>query len=237
MLRSIKESYGHKLEALDGEIGRLKSFYFDEQNWAVRYLIAETGTWLTSRQVLISPLALSNTSLAGGITKVNLTRKQIEDSPTLEWHKPVSRRFEEEYYRYYGWPCYWQGGGLWGMSGFPILEPPAKPFPGKPAALSDAQPERADVRLWSTLAVNGYNIEASDGIIGHVCDFMFDARSWSIGQLVVKSGHRLSGKEMMIPTSAVGRIDYEGSTMFINLTGQAVEQSFSHHVPSVGAVD
>jgi hypothetical protein len=60
---------------------------------------------------------------------VNLTRKQIEDSPAIESHKPVSRQYEEEYYRYYGWPAYWQGDGLWGMSGFPILELPAKPLP------------------------------------------------------------------------------------------------------------
>ena len=236
MLRSIKESYGHKLEALDGEIGRVKRFYFDEQNWAVRYLIVETDTWLTSRQVLISPLALSNTSLAGGITKVNLTRKQIEDSPTLEWHKPVSRRFEEEYFRYYGWPCYWQGGGLWGASGFPILEPTAKLLPGESAVGSDPQSERADVRLWSTLAVNGYNIQASDRSIGHVCDFMFDAQSWAIGQIVVKPGRRLSGHEVMIPTSTVRRIDYEESKMFIDLTAQAAKQSPSKRFLLVGAV-
>ena len=45
---------------------------------------------------------------------VKLTRKQIEDSPAIESHKPVSRQYEEEYYRYYGWPYYWQGDGLWG---------------------------------------------------------------------------------------------------------------------------
>ena len=225
MLRSIKESYGHKLDALDGEIGRVKSFYFDEQDWVVRYMIVETGTWLTSRKVLISPIALSSAVLKGGISKVNLTRKQIEDSPSLDWHKPVSRRFEEEYFRYYGWPCYWQGGGLWGTSDFPILEPVSKLLPGESAMVSDPQSDRADVRLWSTLAVNGYNIQASDPSVGHVCDFMFDTRSWAIGQLVVKPGHRVSGKEMMIPTSAVRRIGYEESTMFINLTGQAAEQS------------
>jgi len=51
-------------------------------------------------------------------------RKQIEDSPAIESHKPLSRQYEEEYHRYYGWPYYWQGGEMWGMSGFPILELP-----------------------------------------------------------------------------------------------------------------
>ena len=147
---------------------------------------------------------------------MNLTRKQIEDSPSIELHKPVSRQYEEEYYRYYGWPYYWQGDGLWGMSGFPILELPANTLPSEPATAIGPQPERADAHLRSTQAVNGYHIQASDGTIGHICDFMMDAQSWAIRQLVIKTGHRFSGKEVQIPTSQVGRISYEDSTVFVN---------------------
>ena len=57
MLRSIEQLFGNKLGASDGEIGHAKDFYFDDQHWAVRYLVAETGNWLTSRKVLISPHA------------------------------------------------------------------------------------------------------------------------------------------------------------------------------------
>ena len=180
MLQSIKQLYGDKLGASDGEIGHVKDFYFDDQNWAVRYVVADTGSWLPGRQVLISPHAFGSLHQAGKVLRVNLTRKQIEDSPAIESHKPVSRQYEEEYHRYYGWPYYWQGDGLWGMSGFPILELPPKPLPGEPAAASGPQPERADAHLRSTQAVNGYHLQASDGIIGHVCDFMMDDQSWAI---------------------------------------------------------
>ena len=110
-----------KLGASDGEIGLVKDFYFDDQNWAVRYLVAEAGTWLSSRHLLLAPHAIGEFFEDGKVLRVNLTRKQIEHSPAIESHKPVSRQYEEEYYRYYGWPSYWQGDGLWGMSGFPIL--------------------------------------------------------------------------------------------------------------------
>ena len=139
MLRSIKQLYGDKLGTSDGEIGHVKDFYFDDQNWAIRYLIADTGSWLSGRQVLISPHHLGSLDQAGKVLRVNLTRKQIENCPSIESHKPVSRQYEEEYYRYYGWPYYWQGDGLWGMSGFPILELPAKPLPSKPATASGPQ--------------------------------------------------------------------------------------------------
>jgi hypothetical protein len=237
MLRSIKQLYGDKLGASDGEIGQVKDFYFDDQNWAVRYMVADTGSWLSGRKVLISPHAFGSLDRTGKLLLVNLTRKQIENGPSIESHKPVSRQYEEEYYRYYGWPYYWEGGGLWGMSGVPLLELPPITLPGKPAIASVRSPESADAHLRSTQAVNGYHIQASDGTAGHICDFMMDDRSWAIHRLVIKTGHRFSGKEVQIPTSQVGRISYDESTVFVNLTRDAVEQGPAHHLAPVGAAD
>jgi sporulation protein YlmC with PRC-barrel domain len=214
MLRSIKKLYGDKLGASDGEIGQVKNFYFDDQNWAVRYLVADTGTWLMGRQVLLSPHALGGAYQAGKVLRLNLTRKQIEDSPSIEWYKPVSRQFEEAYYRYYGWPCYWQGDGLWGMSSFPTSKPPAKPRPNRQAVAIDPQRKRGGAFLRSTREVKGCHLQASDGIIGRVGDFMMDDKSWAIQQLVIKTGHRVSGREVQIPTSKVDRISYDGVREF-----------------------
>jgi hypothetical protein len=222
MLQSIKQLYGEKLGASDGEIGHVKDFYLDDRNWAVRYLVADTGTWLPGRRVLLSPHAIGTLYQDEKVLLVNLTRKQIADSPAIETHKPVSRQYEEQYHRYYGWPGYWQGGGLWGMSNFPILTVP----PGEESSVANQQMQAgADAHLRSTQAVNGYHLQASDGISGHVCDFMMDGQSWAVGQLVVKIGHRFSGKEVLIPVDKVDRISYELSTVFVNLTKEAVEQS------------
>jgi len=228
MLRSIKQLYGNKLGASDGEIGHVKDFYFDDQNWTIRYLVADTGTWLPGRQVLLSPYSLGRLDQAEKVFRVNLTRKQIEDSPSIDSHKPVSRQYEEEYYRYFGWPYYWEGSGLWGLSGFPILELPAEPLLREPATMIGPQTERADSHLRSTQAVNGYHLRSGDETIGHVCNFMMDAGNWAIGQLVVKTGHRFSGTEILIPTKDVERISYEESTVYVSLTKEAVEQSPAH---------
>jgi hypothetical protein len=237
MLRSAKQLYGNKLGASDGEIGHVKDFYFDDQNWVVRYLVADTGSWLSGRKVLISPHALGQLDRSGKVVRVNLTRKQIEHSPSMESHKPVSRQYEEDFYRYYGWPFYWQGGGLWGMSNFPVVPPASHALPSESSQASDRMVERADAHLRSAQDVNGYQLRATDGTIGHVCDFMMDDQSWAIGQLVIKTGHRLSGKEVQIPTSMVDRISYEESTVFANVSKEAVEQSPAHPLAPVGAVD
>jgi hypothetical protein len=237
MLRSVKQLIGDRLGATDGEIGHVQDFYFDDQDWVARYLVADTGSWLAGRQVLISPHSLGRLDKAGKILLVNLTRKQIENSPSIESHKPVSRQYEAEYYRYYGWPYYWQGDALWGMGGFPILELPTKPLASERGDVSGPQAERADAHLRSTKAVSGYHLHASDGMLGHVCDFMMDAQSWAIRLLVIKTGHRLSGREVRISTSQVDRISYEESTVFVSLTREAVEQSSEHEMAPVGEAD
>ena len=215
MLRSLKQLYGHKLGATDGEIGHIKDFYFDDQNWAIRYLVADTGTWLPGRQVLISPHSIASPAASGKIVDVALTRKQIENSPSIESHKPVSRQHEEEYHKYYGWPPYWKADA---------------------ADMIGPQPQR-QFHLRSAQAVNGYLLRMGEETIGHICDFMIDAESWVIGQLVVKTGHRLSGKEMLIETKQVERIGYDESTVFAHLNPEISEPGATNHLAPVAAAD
>ena len=116
MLERAKTLQGYKLQSLDGDLGTVDEFYFDDQHWAIRYLVADTGNWLTGRQVLISPYALLVAVLKEEQhIAIDLTKKQIEDSPSLNSDKPVSRQFEESFYGYYGWPVYWGGPFMWGL--------------------------------------------------------------------------------------------------------------------------
>jgi hypothetical protein len=237
MLRSINQLYGNKLGASDGDLGQVKDFYFNDLTWAVRYVVADTGTWLPGRQVLISPHAFGSIYPAGKAMLVKLTRKQIEDSPAIETHKPVSRQYEEDYYRYYGFPYYWEGDGLWGgSSGFPFLETPPKFAAAGPATTTGAKTEHADAHLRSTQAVNGYSLQATDGFVGHVCDFLMDDKSWAIQQLVVKVGHRFTGKDVQLSMSQIKQISYEESTVFVKLTKAAVENSPEYHLAANGTV-
>ena len=236
MLQNIRELYGHKLAALDGDIGHVKDFYFDDTTWAVRYLVADTGSWLTERLVLLTHHALGNHAFGrsdanADVLRVDLTRKQIEDSPSIDSHRPVSRQFEAEYYRYYGWPTYWQAGGMLGVAGFPsvtpLLTPETHPHHG--------HNQRDDIHLRSTKAVTGYHIHATDGPIGSVSSFMVDGKSWAICKLVVETGHWYAGKEILISPSMIDRISYEDSTVFVNLTKADIQQAAEIEQPNSGA--
>ncbi len=226
MLRSLKQLYGKKLGTSDGVAGEIKDFYFNDEKWAVRYVVADTGTWLSGRLVLISPHAFLNFHQDGDCLLVNLSREQIQNSPSIDLHKPVSRQYEEEYYRHYGWPAYWIGGEMWGNSGFPVAPPPREFQNGKQEPLKSAD----DPHLRSTTALTGYRIETSGGDIGHVTDFLMDDKSWEIRHLVVETGHWYSGKEIVIEPKHIDRISYEDSSVLVNVTKESILAAPEYHL-------
>ena len=107
MLRNAKELHGLTIRATDGEIGTVDQFYFEDETWAIRYLTVDTGGWLGGRQVLISPISvLGVPDWQARRLDVALTKKQVETSPDINTHQPVSRQHEIEYFGYYGYPFY-----------------------------------------------------------------------------------------------------------------------------------
>jgi len=230
MLQNTQGIYGSKLAALDGEIGHVKDFYFDDKIWVIRYLVVDTGTWLTGRLVLISPHAFGKWDQYENTLHLKLHKKQIQDSPSIEWHKPVCRQFEEEYYRHYGWPAYWTGGAMWGLGGYPVVRPP----PDKPVA-QHGHRSRSDDHLRSSHAVDGYEIQALDGPMGRVSGLMVDEKSWAVREVAVEGGHWYSGRQILIPTDKVNRISYEESKVFVNLTKADIQPTGGPELEKAGA--
>ncbi len=218
MLEKAKTLNGYALHSLDGEIGKIKEFYFDDQHWAIRYLVVDTGNWLAGRHVLISPYALRTVNKEKKQIAIDLTRKQIEDSPSLDTDKPVSRQFEVDYYGYYGWPMYWNGPYMWGPSPY-IMRSHEKARTTNPGG------KEWNAHLRSTSAVTGYNIQASDGEIGHVEDFVIDDETWAIRYLVVDTRNWWPGKKVLISPKWIQRVSWDLSKVFANLSRDAIKQS------------
>lgn len=233
MLHNIKKLYGHKLAASDGDIGHVQDFYFDDQTWVIRYLVVNTGTWLTGRQVLVSPHAFGEWDRQAKTLQVKLSKKQIENSPPIESHKPVSRQYETAYYNYYGWPAYWNGDAMWGPGGYPLAIPSA---PDQGGAQRKHQ-HRDEKHLRSAHAVTGYQVQTAEGAIGTVSGFLVDDQSWAIGELAVETGHWYAGKEVLIPSDKVERISYDDSTVFVSLTQADIRGTAEHAVVETGAGD
>ncbi len=218
MLNRAKILNGYKLKSRDGEIGKVQEFYFDDRHWTIRYLVADTGGWMTGKQVLLSPYALGAVEPAGENIVVDLTKKQIEESPSLASDKPVSRQFEESYYGYYGMPMYWGGMYSWGAYSYPMWDR---------AMRSDRTPsEKAwDPNLRSTRDVTGHHIQATDGEIGHVEDFIIDTETWAIRYLIVSTRNWWPGKKILISPQWIDRVSWTESKVFVGLTRETIQKS------------
>jgi hypothetical protein len=224
MLVNATHLKGLVIRATDGELGSVDEFYFDDETWAIRYLMVETGGWLGGRRVLISPFSVTHTDWSGNRLDVALTKKQVEHSPEINTHQPVSRQHEATYLGYYGYPYYWGGPYLWGPAFYPAG------WSGSPHASAEAmaariQRESTDSHLRSSEAVTGYNIEAADGEIGHVDGFVVDEEAWATRYIEVATRNWWPGKKVLVSPAWIGRVSWAESKVYVGLSREAIKDA------------
>lgn len=239
MLRTASSIEGYSIQATDDELGSVDELYFDDERWAVRYLVVKTGSWFTRERVLISPYSIQSVDHAAKSVRVNLTRDQVKNSPDIDTQQPVSRQMERDYATYYGYGMYWTGPYLWGVGGYPTYPmpgagtvPPAQdPVQDSvqadyaQAAERDAD-EGADTHLRSTDHVDGYAIAGSDGDIGHVEDFVFDDEDWAIRYFIVDTRNWWpGGKKVLLATQWIDSISWTESAVQTPLTREQIKTS------------
>ena len=235
MLRNINSLLGHKIQATDGELGKVDEFYFGDKKWDIRYMVVETGNWLLNRKVLISPAALKTPDWNSRTFPVALTLEQVRNSPDIDTKKTVTRQHEIELQKYYygGGTFYaggMSGGGMAGGGLAGVGMPGGSMLP--PLVAQEETPEAAaaalageDVHLRGTRAVTGYSLHASDGPIGKVEDYILDDEKWVIRYLVADAGLWLPGRKVLISTHWLKKVAWETAEVFVKLTQAAVQNS------------
>jgi hypothetical protein len=221
MKRSIKSLTGFTLTATDGEVGSLKDFYFDDQAWTVRYLVVETGGWLSARRVLLSPQAIQHAGWEEKTFHVNLTREQIKNSPAIDTDKPGSQH-EAALTGYYAGPAYWSGAlwtGVMGATGRIAAAPPLEQLQEE----NKEQEETGDPHLRSIEKVTGYTVHAMDGDIGDIEDFLLDDLTFTIDFFVVDTGKWLPGKKVVLSPLLISKIDWATSEVTVHATVEDVK--------------
>jgi sporulation protein YlmC with PRC-barrel domain len=216
MQRVASTLKGYSIGAKDGDIGSVEDFLFDDKLWTVRYLVADTAKWLPGRRVLLSPIALGRVEVEEKRLPVSLTKQQVENSPDID-SRDITRTHETSYYDYYGWPYYWVGGDVWGTGA----------FPGSLAAQQKmemaAREQDNDTHMRSVKEVMGYYIEAADGDIGHVEDFIIDDESWEIRYMVVDTKNWWPGKKVLVSPEWIERVSWSDSRVYVDLSREAIQ--------------
>ncbi|MBU0714196.1 MAG: PRC-barrel domain containing protein [Verrucomicrobia bacterium] len=221
MNRSLSDLVNCVVRASDGDIGLVQQFYFNDYSWTIRYMVMNTVIWRPGRQVLISPVALNKPEWKARVFPVNLTKLQVQHSPNIDTAQPVSRQHEVELFKYYGWPVYWGSNPYVGI-GYPVptnLPSIAEEKKGLPEKSED------DPHLRSTDQVAGYHVQATDGEIGHVQDYIVDDETWTICYIVVNTRNWWPGKKVLVSPRWIERVSWEESKLFVDLSRESVRNS------------
>lgn len=222
MLHSVKDVQDFQVAARDGDVGSLEEFLFDDRDWRIRYLLVKSGGWATARKILVSPLAIKEIDWEDESLTLDLTFQQIQQCPPWEADKPVSRQYEAEFARHYGYSFYWNQPYLWGESALPDL----MSTPGLDTDPTQGEPQGGGAdhaHLRSSREVTGYDLRTTDNTIGHVEDFLFDDKSWILPLLVAETREWWPGKHVLIATSRIEDIDKNERCIALRLTREEME--------------
>jgi hypothetical protein len=221
MLRSLKDLQKYTIEAEDGEIGTADSFLFDDEFWMVRYIVVDTGQWLPGRKVLVSPMNIEKAYWWEGKIRVSLTKEQVENSPDIDTDKPVSRQNERRWLKYYGMMSYWEVPAR----GAPPMVRPNIDKEGNRDKRGENEKESGDSHLRSSKEVLVYHIQARDGEVGHIEDFIADDDTWSIRYIVVDTRNWLPGRKVLISPQWVEKISWAIHKVHIDLLKDNIKNS------------
>jgi sporulation protein YlmC with PRC-barrel domain len=220
MLFVVSTLKGYAIAASDGSIGTVNDFLFDDDSWKIRWLVVDTGGWLTGRKILIHASAIGEPDPAQRELAVKLTKAEIEGSPDISEHEPVSRQMETHLYDYYGWDPAW-GSSFFGLG---AMASPLSPPPLIEEAPASA-PGDEDPHLRSISEITDYRIHATDGEIGHIENFVADHANWDIRYLAVDTKNWWPGQHVLISPYAVREIDWSDRHIELNITRAQVKAS------------
>lgn len=234
MLRSMHDLENYSIAAIDGEIGHVTDFLFDDKEWVIRYFIVETGSWLSSRKVLISPIGIRKTNWLDKLLPVSITQEQVKNSPNIDTNKTVTRQHEIDLLDYYSYPYYW-GNGMYPhllISGF-----------GEPAHTKQEtvdieimhkeaiieRHEKDDPNLRSCKNIIGYHIHATDGEIGHVSGILIEEFTMVVRYLVIDTTNWFGGTKVLISPESIKEINWLDKSVTIDLTCNKIKEAPEYH--------
>lgn len=235
MLHLLKDLEGLAIHATDGDIGKTTDVYFDDKQWVIRYLLVETGSWFSSKIVLLSPMAIKHLHIQEKTLSVHITREQVRHSPDIDTHKPVSRQFEMDYAGYYGYPFYWGGSGLWGAYSSPHLVAVGYESDVPDTFAEDDANEYRDQdrHLRSGNDAVGYHIEAHDGEIGHLQGMLIDADTLAIRYLIINTSNWWLGHLVLVAPPWIKEVSWLNAKIYVDMTQQQIKDAplFDPDVP------
>jgi hypothetical protein len=218
MLRSTKALEDARIHAIDGDIGHVEEFYFDDRNWQINYVVMNIGSWLHGKLVLLSPEAI--TAIEGDeqpVVQVGLTKEQVRRSLDAQAHRPLALQQPHDYYLYLGLPHYLN-----------VAEHQDPGYHFERGRAAETDPD-FDSHLRSSKIVGKYHIIAVDGEIGHLEGFIIDDETWTIRYAMADTRNWWPGKKVLLATEWIYWISWAESNAYVGFRRERIYNAPEFH--------
>jgi uncharacterized protein YrrD len=103
-LRSSREVIGYRVKAVDGRIGHVEDFLYDDESWRVRYVEVDTRNWIGGLRVLVPPLTVQSVSWAARTITIVLPVETVRTAPEYVSRESLTPEFEQSLLSHYARP-------------------------------------------------------------------------------------------------------------------------------------
>ena len=222
MFNSFRDLRGFRIRAADEPEGSVNDLYFDDEEWCVRYFVADLGFWVFGHQGLIGVRAVGKPDLRQREIPVKLTAEDIRDASRPAVNSPVSEQERRaNLAASYDWP--------------PLLLGASGSYTPAMAERQIREVHRADgggsgaftgsSHLRSMKELIGYHVAARDGEIGTVDDFLINPLDWKLRYYVIDTGHWLPGRKVVLATEWTTHVDWPNRRVVVDVTRHQIESS------------
>jgi hypothetical protein len=206
MIIASKHMQGVCVVGSDGAAGHVFDMFFDDQSWHVKYLVVRLGGRLSAWHVLLKPDMVTHAAWTKRELHVSLSGQELRKLPGVESDPPVAYRKELQAARFTAW----EAGRIENV-------------------VVDGDPHLRNVR-----AVTGHRVEASDGHLGRIAEFIIDDTHWTIRYVVVNTRRLLPSLRVLIAPTWVQAINWEERTVRLSTSHQELEGTPEAQVSSQG---
>ena len=229
MLKSVNELLNYTIEAEDGKSGKIKDFYFYDENWKINCCVVKPKWWMFSKRVLLLSQDLGHPVWSKHKLPVFRSKREIDNSPLSATKETVSDKKKKEAERQRAnWPVMWNGGDYMSsnmMNPHIVPQPQSKQKDRNDFSSRQLIQQETKGKLRSMTEVRGYRIQATDGALGHVDDFIVEEANWYIPYLVVATRDYLPGPKVLLMSIFVDKIDWGQSKILLNVSKNRVLES------------
>lgn len=197
---------GAEVRCTDGECGKVRTLVISPGDDAVTHLVVEQAHDKGPAKVV--PLALVDTGSAEGETRLRCTRAEFAGLDSAE----TTYLPDDE--------DHWNDSSRWDpAAAWPYYAPSSSQLPGVPGTqgVSGTVAQRPvtvdtipDQLPGEDEVVPGEAVHATDGDIGHVLGFVVEPGSGRVTSVLLREGHLLGRRTVLIPRSAVAQVGWDG---------------------------